>query len=211
MLRWKGVLAVNVMLHFDVLLELRASLGSWKPQNDHLETTKWGPGRVGTWLSAAGSAGAPHSPPPVIQQVERCRCRVPPQGVSAPTRAVRDFTSWQLSEGQAGIRREKVTRGWPRGCGPDPISQPVRTATEQGAGIGPGFQALGDTWAGWRGPESGPESRPQQARAAPPAAGRGPRCIGPGASACPLLPDGDTAGPEPEAQHGSGGHSVPLL
>ncbi|XP_047601154.1 uncharacterized protein LOC125108844 isoform X2 [Lutra lutra] len=61
-----------------------------------------------------------------------------------------------LSEGQAGIcREEKVAHGWPWGCGPDPISQPVRTATEQGGGTGCGFQGLGDTWAGWRGPSLG--------------------------------------------------------
>ncbi|XP_032206130.1 uncharacterized protein LOC116594754 [Mustela erminea] len=95
----------NVILHFDVLPEFRASLGilevpELSPREHKVEARPGGNLALCRWESWGPSHPVPLGltcapPPPIIQQVDRCRCRVDPQGLSAPIRAMRNFPSWQ--------------------------------------------------------------------------------------------------------------------
>lgn len=172
----------NVILHFDVLPEFRASLGileapELSPREHKVEARPGGNLAFCRWECRGPSHPVPLGltcapPPPIIQQVGRCRCRVDPQGLSAPTQAMRDSPAGSrgLSEGQAGTCREKkVAHGglglWAR----------------------PHLPACGDRW---RGSESGPEPGPQEARASLPAAGCGCGASGPELLLVPLSPMG---------------------
>lgn len=117
------------ILHFDMLPELRASLGileAPEPAGWELGFLPLGvPGPLTPCaLGADLCPTAPHHSAGGPMQVQSS----PPKGFLPPYGqcVISPAGSSGLSEGQAGICREKkVAHGWPWGCGPDPISQPV--------------------------------------------------------------------------------------